>query len=155
MLFFRTLLTLAAATLALANPLIARQATNKNAQIGPILDDLSKDSRLIMFQISKSKASFLGTRGEMKCQFFFIDTMQANGTATDGTVGVQVQQMITNFNSASSAINAIGPSAGSTTVQPTNIELSRTLGETLQYVIFFLLFAFSERKVLGLPCLIF
>lgn len=65
--------------------------------------------------------------------------MQANGTATDGTVGVQVQQMITNFNSASSAINAIPQSAGSTTVQPTNIELSRTLGETLQYVIFFLL----------------
>lgn len=53
MLFFRTVLALAAATLALANPLIARQATNTNAQIGPILDELSKDSRQIMFTISK------------------------------------------------------------------------------------------------------
>jgi len=113
MLFFRTILTLGAATLALANPLVARQAANNNARIAPILDTLSTQARLIMFQ---------------------INTLQANGTATDGTVGAQVQQMITRFTTASSSISAIPVGVGSTTVQPTNIELSRTLGETLQLV---------------------
>ncbi len=50
---FRTVLTLCAATFALANPLFARQATNTNAQIGAVLDELSQEIRKEMFTISK------------------------------------------------------------------------------------------------------
>jgi hypothetical protein len=42
--------------------------------------------------------------------------------------------MVTSFTDASSALNAIPVGSGSTTVQPTNVELSRVFGETLQYV---------------------
>jgi len=110
---FRTILTLGAATLALANPLIPRQTTNTNARIAPVVDTLSTRSRQIMFD---------------------INTMQANNTATDGTVGVQVQNYITQFNNANNALKAIPVSSGSTTVQPLNIEISRTFGETLQLI---------------------
>ncbi|KXN81312.1 hypothetical protein AN958_05167 [Leucoagaricus sp. SymC.cos] len=110
---FRVVVTLATAALALANPLAARQSTNTNAQIGEALDTLSVSVRNNLFA---------------------IDQMQANQTATDGTVGTQVQQMITNFNTASSSLLAISPSSGSNTTQPTNIELSRVFGESLQVV---------------------
>jgi hypothetical protein len=58
--------------------------------------------------------------------------MQANNTATDGTIGVQVQNLITGFNAASSGLGAIPVSSGSTTTAPTDINLSRVLGESLQ-----------------------
>ena len=61
--------------------------------------------------------------------------MQANGTATDGTIGLQVQQLITAFTGASSDLLALPVSSGSTTTQPTNIELSRIFGELLQYAV--------------------
>ncbi|KAF9443754.1 POXA3b laccase small subunit [Macrolepiota fuliginosa MF-IS2] len=111
MLAFRAVLAFAAATLAFANPLVTRQATNTNPQISAVLDALS-----------------VGVRNDVNT----IDTMQANGTATDGTVGVQIQDLITKFNTASSSLAAIPVSAGSTTVQPTNVELSRVFGESLQ-----------------------
>ena len=60
--------------------------------------------------------------------------MQANNTATDGTIGVQVQNLITGFNGATSDLLAIQVSAGSTTDLPRDIDLSRVLGESLQYV---------------------
>ncbi|KAJ3567518.1 hypothetical protein NP233_g6316 [Leucocoprinus birnbaumii] len=108
---FRAIVTLATAAFALANPLEVRQSSNTNPQIAAILDPLSVRNRNIVVN---------------------IDTMQANGTATDGTIGVQVQNLISLYNSASSSLLAIPVTAGSTTVQPTNIELSRTLGEALQ-----------------------
>lgn len=61
-------------------------------------------------------------------------TLQANNTASDGSVDPIIQQMVTSFTDASSALNAIPVGSGSTTVQPTNVELSRVFGETLQYV---------------------
>jgi len=110
---FRAVIALAAASLAFANPLVARQTTNTNAQISAVLDELA-------VQVHHNIAN--------------IETMQANGTATDGTIGVQMQQMDAAYTSAASALLAIPVSAGSTTVQPTNIEISRVFGETLQFV---------------------
>lgn len=128
---FRTILALAAATVALANPLAARQATNTNPQISEVLDTLSVQMRQHLFDIGEYESvreKFMTKKPPLP------DTMQANGTATDGTIGAQVQQMITDYTTASSSLLAIPVSAGSTTVQPTNIELSRVFGETLQYV---------------------
>nr|CDJ79839.1 laccase small subunit precursor [Leucoagaricus gongylophorus] len=108
---FRVVATLATTALALANPLITRQTTNTNPQIGDVLNKLSILNREI---------------------FFNIVTMQANNTATDGTIGVQVQNLITGFNGATSDLLAIPVSAGSTTDLPRDIDLSRVLGESLQ-----------------------
>ena len=58
--------------------------------------------------------------------------MQANDTATDGTIGVQVQNLITALNGATSDLLAIPVSSGSTDDLPRDIDLSRVLGETIQ-----------------------
>lgn len=47
----RVITTLATAALALANPLIARQTTNTNPQIGDVLNQLSIDNRIIVSNI--------------------------------------------------------------------------------------------------------
>lgn len=47
----RVIATLATAAFALANPLIARQTTNTNPQIGDVLNQLSIDNRKIVFNI--------------------------------------------------------------------------------------------------------
>lgn len=58
--------------------------------------------------------------------------MQANHTASDGTVGTQVNQLITAFNSATAALAGTAVSAGSTTVKPTNDDISITFSDGMQ-----------------------
>lgn len=48
---FRVVATLATTALALANPLITRQTTNTNPQIGDVLNKLSILNREIFFNI--------------------------------------------------------------------------------------------------------
>lgn len=60
--------------------------------------------------------------------------MQANHTATDGTVGAQINQLITVFNNAANALTANGVSSGSTTVAPTNDDISIIFGDAMQSV---------------------
>jgi hypothetical protein len=59
-------------------------------------------------------------------------TMQANHTASDGTVGTQVNQMITAFNTATAGLAGIAVSAGSTTVKPTNDDISIVFSDVMQ-----------------------
>ncbi|EKM78608.1 hypothetical protein AGABI1DRAFT_85532 [Agaricus bisporus var. burnettii JB137-S8] len=113
MFFFRAICALTALTATLAEPIIARQNGNTNQQISDVLDPLAVQTRN---------------------NLFLINTLQANQTASDETVGVVVQQMVAQYNDAASALGAIPPSTGSDTVQPTDIELSRVFGETLQIV---------------------
>ncbi|KAG6843436.1 hypothetical protein H0H93_001049 [Arthromyces matolae] len=99
----RTLFALAAASAALGNILTARQSTNTNAEISTIVNTLS----VTVHQVAPT-----------------VLTEQANHTATDGTIGSQVNTLITAFTNAETALAATAVSAGSTTVLPTNDDIS-------------------------------
>ncbi|KAG6864471.1 hypothetical protein C0991_009305 [Blastosporella zonata] len=103
MLAFRALFALAAAASAFANPLTARQTTNTNQAIHDIVSALD-------LSLHVSIPTIL--------------TMQANHTATDGTVGTQINSLITAFTTAQTALAATPVSIGSTTVSPTNDDIS-------------------------------
>jgi len=60
--------------------------------------------------------------------------MQANHTATDGTVGTQVNQLITAFTTAHDALASTAVSSGSTTVAPTNDAISIIFSDVMQSV---------------------
>ncbi|KAG6816457.1 hypothetical protein H0H87_005940 [Tephrocybe sp. NHM501043] len=112
MLAFRALSVLAAALAVLANPLTARQSTtNTNQAIHDIVSTLDQ-------AIHVSIPNIL--------------TMQANHTATDGTVGTQVNSLITAFTTAQTALAATAVSIGSTTVSPTNDEISIIFSDVMQ-----------------------
>ncbi|RDB25781.1 hypothetical protein Hypma_006416 [Hypsizygus marmoreus] len=108
---FRTLLAFSTLAGALANPLEARQATNTNVAIHDIVSDLD-------MQIHINIPNIL--------------TMQANHSATDGTIGTQVNQLITAFTSAASALLSTPISSGSTTVRPTNDDISIIFADIMQ-----------------------
>lgn len=60
-------------------------------------------------------------------------TMQANHTATDGTIGVQVNDLISAFTSCTATLASTAISSGSTTVDPTNDEISLVYADVMQY----------------------
>ncbi|KAG6877404.1 hypothetical protein C0993_007741 [Termitomyces sp. T159_Od127] len=103
MLAFRTFFALAAAAVAIANPLRTRQDTNTNSAIHDIVSTLDEVVHVVMPTVL---------------------LLQANQTDTDGTIGAQVNTLITAFNTAESALAATPVSSGSTTVIPTNDDIS-------------------------------
>ncbi|KAG6872246.1 hypothetical protein C0995_011595 [Termitomyces sp. Mi166 len=103
MLALRTFFALAAAAVAIANPLGRRQTTNTNPQINDIVSTLDG----VVHQVMPT-----------------ILLLQANHTDDDGTVGTQVNTLITGFNTAESALAATPVSSGSTTELPTNDDIS-------------------------------
>jgi len=109
----RTLLAFADIAGAFANPLQARQTTNTNVAIHDIVSALDQ-------QIHISIPNIL--------------TMQANHTATDGTVGTQVNNLITAFTNVQSALAATAVSSGSTTVTPTNDDISIIYADVMQLI---------------------
>ncbi|GLB40142.1 hypothetical protein LshimejAT787_0800130 [Lyophyllum shimeji] len=108
---FRALFAFAAIAGALANPLQARQATNTNQAIHDIVSDLD----VVMHHVMPT-----------------ILTMQANHTATDGTVGSQVNTLLTAFQQAHDALANTPVSGGFTTVSPTNDEVSIIFSDVMQ-----------------------
>lgn len=108
---FRALFAFAAIAGALAKPLEARHATNTNPAIHDIVSLLDM---------------------QMHVNIPNILTMQANHTATDGTVGTQVNQLITAFTAAHDALANIPVSSGSTTVLPTNDQISIIFSDVMQ-----------------------
>ncbi|KAG6896657.1 hypothetical protein C0992_006856 [Termitomyces sp. T32_za158] len=103
MLAFRTFFALAAAAVVVASPLTPRQSNNTNAAINDIVSTLDGVVHVVMPDVL---------------------LLQANETADDGTIGVQVNTLITAFNTAESALAATPVSSGSTTVLPTNDDIS-------------------------------
>ncbi|KAF5379708.1 hypothetical protein D9615_005673 [Tricholomella constricta] len=113
MIAFRALAVLAAVAGALANPLQARQANNTNVDIHDIVSVLD-------MQIHINIPNIL--------------TLQANHTATDGTIGTQVNELITAFDAAHDALLNTPVSSGSTTEKPTNDDISVIFGDVMQLV---------------------
>ncbi|KAF5379689.1 hypothetical protein D9615_005658 [Tricholomella constricta] len=117
MIAFRALAVLAAVAGALANPLQARQALlpnpNTNVAIHNIVSELDMQVHINIPNILR---------------------MQADHTATDSTIGFEVNQLITAFNNAHSALQNTGVSKGSTTKMPTNDDISIVFGDVMQLV---------------------
>ncbi|KAG6907281.1 hypothetical protein DXG01_009586 [Tephrocybe rancida] len=113
MLAFRVLYALAAAAAAFANPLSPRQTTNTNVAIHNIVSNLD----VAIHSISPT-----------------ILTMEANHTATDGTIGTQANALITAFTTAQTQLAATAVSSGSTTVTPTNDDISIIYADLMQIV---------------------
>ncbi|KAF8896559.1 POXA3b laccase small subunit [Infundibulicybe gibba] len=109
----RAFFALVAVSGVLANPLESRQATNTNSAISAAVDQLDK---------------------QIHVNIPNINTLQANHTATDGTVGAQVNQIVTAFNTLSSTLANTAVSSGSTTAHPTNIDISTDYGDVVQLI---------------------
>ncbi|KAG5354142.1 hypothetical protein C0989_007505 [Termitomyces sp. Mn162] len=107
MLALRAFFALAAAAVAVANPLNTRQSTNTNAAINEIVSGLDETMHVVMPNLRKS--DLLGP---------------ANETIDNANVAVQVNTLITAFNNVTSALAATPVSSGSTTVLPTNDDIS-------------------------------
>ncbi|KAG5721030.1 hypothetical protein E4T56_gene17960 [Termitomyces sp. T112] len=103
MLALRAFFALAAAAVAVANPLNTRQSTNTNAAINEIVSGLDETMHVVMPNL------------------LFL---QANETIDNANVAVQVNTLITAFNNVTSALAATPVSSGSTTVLPTNDDIS-------------------------------
>ncbi|KAJ7593522.1 hypothetical protein C8J56DRAFT_780176 [Mycena floridula] len=106
MFFYRSLLALVAVTSVLAQ-------TNTNSQINSIVDRLS-----ISLHVNIPN----------------IDTLVASHKANDATVGPQINQIVTAFNATTSGLAATPVSSGSTTVMPTNDDISITFASVISLV---------------------
>ncbi|KAF5379702.1 hypothetical protein D9615_005679 [Tricholomella constricta] len=117
MIAFRALAVLAAVAGALANPLQARQALlpnpNSNVDIHNVVSELDMQVHINIPNILR---------------------LQASHTATDSTIGAEVDQLVTAFENAQSALSDIRVSKGSTTRFPTNDEISVVYGDIMQLV---------------------
>ncbi|KAK0470089.1 POXA3b laccase small subunit [Desarmillaria tabescens] len=113
--FFASLLTLLVASTALASPLESRQAntTNTNAGINQAVDALDQSIHINIPNII---------------------TLQASHQANDSTIGEQIDDLTTVFRVAAQDLSNIPVSAGSTTVSPTNDDISITFATILSLV---------------------
>ncbi|KAG6824769.1 hypothetical protein H0H92_005868, partial [Tricholoma furcatifolium] len=110
MFIFRALFALAAASIAVANPVVPRQTTNTNQAIHDIISALD-------MSIHQSLPTIL--------------LQQANHTATIDTLSVQITSLITAFESAATQLEATPVSVGSETVSPTNDEIGVILSDVI------------------------
>ncbi|KAJ7880105.1 hypothetical protein B0H13DRAFT_1891982 [Mycena leptocephala] len=113
MLTLRHLLTLALVSVACASRLDVRQATNTNAAINKIIDNVD----VTMHQVGPT-----------------ILTIQANHTMSSATLQNQFNKLNTAFRNMDNSLLATPVSSGSTTVSPTNDEISVTLSDAMQLV---------------------
>ncbi|KAK0204534.1 POXA3b laccase small subunit [Desarmillaria ectypa] len=112
---FASLLTLLVASTTLASPLQGRQANtaNTNAAINQIVDALDQSIHINIPNIL---------------------TLQASHKANDSTVGEQISDLITVFRAAAEDLSNIPVSSGSTTIRPTNDDISVTFATVLSLV---------------------
>ncbi|KAF5392209.1 hypothetical protein D9757_001437 [Collybiopsis confluens] len=110
---FRNIFALALASVAFANPLEKRQGTNTNPAILATLDALADKVNVIIPAIQ-----------------ILQDSHQANDTS----VGAQITQLVTAFNTSATALSGIAPSTGSNTTAPTNNDVAVDLGNSLSKV---------------------
>ncbi|KAG7444870.1 POXA3b laccase small subunit [Guyanagaster necrorhizus] len=111
--FFASLLSLVVASTALASPLQGRQANNTNVAINQVVDALDESTHINIPNII---------------------TLQASHQANDTTVGEQINDLVTVFQVAAEDLSNIPVSAGSTTVMPTNDDISITFATILSQV---------------------
>ncbi|KAJ7284554.1 POXA3a laccase small subunit [Mycena rebaudengoi] len=105
------LFTLALVSVACATTLGIRQATNTNARIQPVADAVDSNLR------------HTGPA---------ILTITANHTLSDATLRTQMTSIGDAFSKAKTDLAAIPVSSGSTTVRPTNDDISITYADALQ-----------------------
>ncbi|KAF9468206.1 hypothetical protein BDZ94DRAFT_1294652 [Collybia nuda] len=103
------------------------QTTNTNAAISDIVSNLDVAVHHAIPTISFRRK----THGDPP---LLKVTLQANHTATDGTVGTQVNNLIASFNSATAALAGTAVSSGSTTDRPTNDDVSIVFSDVMQQV---------------------
>ncbi|KAJ6529280.1 hypothetical protein B0H19DRAFT_968560 [Mycena capillaripes] len=113
MLALRDLFSLALVWVACARKLDIRQATNTNAAISKIIDNLA----VTMHQVSPT-----------------ILTIQANQTMSSTTLGNQITKVETAFRNMDNSLGATPVSSGSTSISPTNDDISVTLSDSMQLV---------------------
>ncbi|ESK95860.1 poxa3b laccase small subunit [Moniliophthora roreri MCA 2997] len=107
---FRSLFSLACISAALANPLHSRQTENTNDQINQIVDSLD-----MAIHVSIPN----------------IITLQANHNASDDTIGPEIADLVTAFNSTANDLNDTPISAGSNTTRPRNDDIVVTFTTAL------------------------
>ncbi|KAF4597191.1 hypothetical protein EYR40_007642 [Pleurotus pulmonarius] len=109
----RSILFALVAVTALAKPLEVRQTANTNAQVELVVDSLDESIHAIVPTIL---------------------TLQASQRATDATIGAQIAQLVTAFQTSTSDFTQTPISSGSTTDSPTNDEVSVFYADGLQQV---------------------
>ncbi|THV01028.1 hypothetical protein K435DRAFT_718394 [Dendrothele bispora CBS 962.96] len=110
---FRPVFALAFVASAFANPLFSRQDSNTNAAIDPVVSKLS-------VRAHDSIPTIL--------------TLQANQTASDATIGPQINDLIDALNETTTSLQGISPSSGSNDTDPTNDDLSVVFGGVVSLV---------------------
>ncbi|KAJ7448514.1 hypothetical protein FB451DRAFT_762698 [Mycena latifolia] len=109
----RRLFTLALASVACARALDVRQTTNTNAAINKIIDGLDES-------IHQSGPAIL--------------TLMANQRLSSSTLATQMNSIGSAFQNVTTRLKATAVSSGSTTVSPTNDDISITYSDVMQLV---------------------
>ncbi|KAF7375234.1 Poxa3b laccase small subunit [Mycena sanguinolenta] len=107
----RRLFALALVSVACASQLHVRQTTNTNAAINSIVDALDVD----LHHIGPNILMFM-----------------ANQTSSDTTIGSQMAALESSYNRTAADLAATAISSGSTTVSPTNDDISITYSDAMQ-----------------------
>ncbi|KAJ6570105.1 POXA3b laccase small subunit [Mycena vulgaris] len=133
MLTLRRFFALALVSVACASKLNVRQATNTNEAINTIVDNLD----ISIHHVGPT-----------------ILTEMANQTSSDATIGQQMATLNNVFNQTLTDLAATPVSAGSTTVKPTNDDISITFGDALQIVSSSLSGIIASGRVPGFPAMV-
>ncbi|KAJ7746349.1 POXA3b laccase small subunit [Mycena metata] len=129
----RRVFTLALVSVACASQLNVRQTTNTNAAINAAVDTLDET-------LHKVGPTIL--------------TLMANQTASDTTIGQQMTALETAFNKTTATLAGIAVSAGSTTVAPTNDDISITYSDVMALTATSLSGIIAQGKVPGFPAMV-
>ncbi|KAJ7039652.1 hypothetical protein C8F04DRAFT_949766 [Mycena alexandri] len=129
----RRVFTLALVSVACASQLNVRQATNTNAAINSAVDTLDET----LHHVGPT-----------------ILTLMANQTASDTTIGQQMTALETAFNKTTATLTGIAVSAGSTTVKPTNDDISITYSDVMALTATSLSGIIAQGKVPGFPAMV-
>jgi len=133
MLTLRRLFALALVSVACASKLNARQATNTNAAINKIIDQVD---------VTMHKAGPA------------ILTLQADHQMNTATLGTQITSIEMAFKQMDTSLAATPVSSGSTTVSPTNDDISITLSDAVQLVATSLSGVIGTGAVPGFPTMV-
>ncbi|KAJ7898607.1 hypothetical protein B0H14DRAFT_3853039 [Mycena olivaceomarginata] len=129
----RRIFTLALVSVACASKLGIRQATNTNAAINTIVDQVD----VTMHHAGPS-----------------ILTLEANHRLSTSTLSSQMLTIETAFKKMTTSLAATPVSSGSTTVSPTNDEISITLSDAMQLVATSLSGVMATGEVPGFPTMV-
>ncbi|EEB91518.1 hypothetical protein MPER_10108, partial [Moniliophthora perniciosa FA553] len=107
---FRSIFSLACISAVLANPLHSRQTENTNDQINQIVDSLD-----IAVHVNIPN----------------INTLQASHNANDSTIGPEIDDLVTAYNSTANNLNDTPISSGSNTTRPRDDDIIVTFTTAL------------------------